>query len=115
MTRNTQRNMPALALATTFTLLSSAAMAQKPTETQMLNNADTQNRETVDARAVHKDQKAYFKSIDIGNKGYLTSDDVAADAFLQKNYPKCDVDHDGKLTWAEFKDCTRNNAAASGG
>jgi len=90
-------------------MMAASAMAQKPTESQVLNNADTQNREAVDAKAVHKDQKAYFKSIDIGNKGYLTSDEVAADPFLQKNYPKCDADHDGKLTWEEFKTCTRNN------
>jgi len=94
---------------TSVLMLATVAMAQKPTESQALNNADTQNREAVDAKAVHKDQKEYFKSIDMGNKGYLNADDVSADAFLSKNYPKCDVDHNGKLTWEEFKTCTRNN------
>jgi hypothetical protein len=100
-----------------FIALSSAAMAQgvgmPPTQTQQLNNADTQNREGTDANSVHKGQHEYFKSLDGAKKGYLTLDDVSADAFLTQNYGKCDSDHDGKLTWPEFKMCTRNNPPLS--
>ncbi len=88
--------------------LSFAQPAPKPTETQMRDNADTQNRMAADGD-VTKRQHAYFKGLDKGSKGYLTNDDVSGDPFLSQNYPKCDTDHDGKLTWSEFKACTHNN------
>src|ERR1700759_2080026 len=93
-----------LALATSLTF----AETSPPTETQMRDNADTQDRMANDGD-VTKRQHAYFKGLDRQHHGYLTSDDIGADPFLTQNFPKCDVDHDGKLTWEEFKTCTHNN------
>ncbi len=104
-----KRTFPLL-IGASLALAASMSFAQspKPTETQMRDNADTQDRMAADGD-VTKRQHTYFKSLDQGAKGYLTSDDVSGDPFLSQNYPKCDKDHDGKLTWAEFKTCTHNN------
>ena len=85
-----------------------AVSAQAPTETQVLDNANTQER-TDNGGNVRHGQKRYFDSLDRGQKGYLSNDDVSADPFLAKNYPNCDADHDGKLTWPELRACTINN------
>jgi hypothetical protein len=90
-------------------VLASTALAQAPTETQMRDNADTQQRMENGDHNVTKGQRRYFGSLDRNTKGYLTSDDVSADPFLSQSYAKCDADHDGKLTWIEFKTCTHNN------
>lgn len=90
-------------------LLTAAASAQAPTETQVLDNANTQERTDSGDHNVRKGQKRYFDSLDRGQKGYLSNDDVSADPFVSKNYAKCDADHDGKLTWPEFRACTINN------
>jgi hypothetical protein len=87
--------------------LASTGFAQAPTETQMRDNADSQQR--MQDHNVGKNQKQYFNSLDRNTKGYLTSDDVSADPFMSQNYAKCDADHDGKLTWMEFKSCTHAN------
>jgi len=86
-----------------------AASAQAPTETQVLDNANTQERTDNGDHDVRKGQKRYFASLDRGQKGYLSNDDVSADPFVSGNYAKCDSDHDGKLTWPEFRACTINN------
>ncbi len=102
----------------TFSLIAGASLAMaasmsfaqspKPTETQMRDNVDTQDRMAQDGD-VTKRQHEYFGGLDRGHKGYLSNDDVSGDPFLAQNYPKCDTDHDGKLTWQEFKTCTHNN------
>jgi hypothetical protein len=89
--------------------LASMGHSQAPTTTQMRDNADTQQRIENGDHNVSKNQKRYFGSLDRNTKGYLTSDDVSADPFMSQNYAKCDSDHDGKLTWMEFKACTHNN------
>jgi hypothetical protein len=96
-----------LVSAVAFTFNAFAQQGVPPTETQMRDNATTQQRDP----DVTKRQKGYYNSLDKGNKGYLSSDDVSADPFLSQNYGKCDADHDGKLTWQEFKSCTHNNPA----
>ena len=96
-----------IACAAVFAL-ACAGHAQAPTETQMRDNADTQQRVENGDHNVTKNQKRYFSSLDRNTKGYLTSDDVSADPFMSQNYAKCDSDHDGKLTWMEFKACTHN-------
>ncbi len=89
--------------------LVATGFAQAPTETQMRDNADTQQRTQNGDHNVTKNQKQYFNSLDRNQKGFLSSDDVSGDPFLSQNYTKCDADHDGKLTWMEFKSCTRSN------
>jgi hypothetical protein len=96
-------------LCTSVLALASTGFAQAPTETQMRDNADTQQRMESADHNVSGNQKRYFGSLDRNTKGYLTSDDVSADPFMSQNYAKCDADHDGKLTWAEFKACTHDN------
>jgi hypothetical protein len=105
-----KRTNQALLIAS-LALLTSVSLAQKPTETQMRDNADTQAREQNGER-VTKRQMQYFRSLDLGGKGYLNNDDVSADPFISQNFLKCDVDHDGKLTWSEFKECTHANPPA---
>ncbi len=95
-----------LALATSLTF---AQTSPPPTETQMRDNTDTQNRMANEGSDVTKRQKSYFKALDRQSRGYITVDDVSADPFLSQNFPKCDVDHDGKMTWDEYKTCTHNN------
>ncbi|MDR3388788.1 MAG: hypothetical protein P4L92_17210 [Rudaea sp.] len=96
-------------LAMSALALAAASFAQAPTETQMRDNADTRQRMENGDHDVVKNQKRYFNSLDRNTKGYLSSDDVSADPFLSQNFAKCDADHDGKLTWMEFKSCTHNN------
>lgn len=105
------KRMNQILVGASFALAASVSYAQTspPTETQMRDNADTQNRMTTDGSDVTKRQRAYFGGLDRQHHGYLTSDDIGADPFLTQNFPKCDVDHDGKLTWEEFKTCTHNN------
>ena len=95
-----------LAVASTLTF---AQTSPPPTATQMRDQTDTQNRMATDGSDVTKRQKSYFKALDRQSRGYVTVDDVSADPFLSQNFPKCDVDHDGKLTWDEYKTCTQNN------
>jgi len=109
MNSKTRLTLIALSLA----LGAGGALAQTgsapPTETQMRDNADTQARQMDGDDKVTKRQRQYFASLDRNTKGYLSNDDVSGDPFISKNYIKCDLDHDGKLTWAEFKACTHNN------
>ena len=74
-----------------------------------MDNAKTQDRTGNVDHSVRKNQKRYFDSLDSNQKGYLSGDDVSADPFLTQNYAKCDADHDGKLTWEEFRICTKDN------
>jgi hypothetical protein len=50
---------------------------------------------------VHPD----FKTLDINNRGYLTADDVKDDAWLFKNFARCDSNHDGHLSQQEYANC----------
>ena len=91
--------------------LAGAQSQTPPTETQMRDNAQTSQREGNADHDVRKNQKQYYASLDRNQKGYLNNDDVSADPFLTQNYAKCDANHDGRLTWEEFRTCTRNNTA----
>jgi hypothetical protein len=108
-----KRTFPLL-IGASFALAASFSFAQspKPTETQMRDNANTQERMNKDGDVTGR-QQTYFKSLDRGSKGYLSNDDVSSDPFISQNYPKCDADHDGKLTWDEFKTCTHNHTPAT--
>jgi hypothetical protein len=100
-------------LATALAVCIAPALAQTgsapPTETQMRDNADTVGRQAEGMDGVTRRQHQYFRSLDRNQKGYLSNDDVSGDPFISKNYLKCDVDHDGKLTWEEFRACTHMN------
>jgi hypothetical protein len=98
----------ALALAPLIFFFACAAPAQPPTESQMRDNADAQDRMQAE-NSVRENQRKYFATLDRNNKGYLNTDDVSADPFLTQNWAKCDVDHDGKLTLQEYMSCTHNN------
>ena len=97
--------MPILAL---LSVAATVAFAQPPTEKQMLDNTDAQNR-LDQGKGVVKGQRQYFASLDRNQKGYLNNDDISADPFLTQNFAKCDTNHDGRLTYAEFAACTREN------
>ena len=74
--------MPIIAV---LSVVASAAFAQAPTEKQMLDNADAQNRMD-QGKDVVKDQRRYFASLDRNQKGYLNNDDISADPFLTQNF-----------------------------
>ena len=46
-----------------------------------------------------------FKTLDVNNRGYLTSDDVAPNRWLASNFSRCDANHDGRLSQQEFANC----------
>jgi hypothetical protein len=46
-----------------------------------------------------------FKTLDVNNRGYLTSDDVAHNRWLSANFSRCDANHDGRLSQQEFANC----------
>ena len=98
-----------LAAATALALAFGISQAQPPTETQMRDNADTQQRMDDAGHHVRENQRKYFATLDRNTKGYLTNDDVSADPFLTQNWTKCDANHDGKLTIDEYMICTREN------
>src|SRR3984957_4500895 len=43
-----------------------------------------------------------FSTLDTKNKGSLTATDVRNNAWLSKNFSRCDSDHDGTLSRAEY-------------
>ena len=93
-----------------FASIAAAQTSPAPTETQLRDEADTQNRMQNDPN-VGKRMKEYFHSIDHGNKGYLAELDVGADPWLSQNFVRCDLNQDHKLSWEEYKHCTRDNPA----
>jgi hypothetical protein len=46
-----------------------------------------------------------FDTLDTKKRGTLTSDDVRANKWLSKNFTRCDTDHDGTLSRAEYDTC----------
>lgn len=46
-----------------------------------------------------------FDTLDTKKRGTLTADDVRANKWLSKNFTRCDTDHDGTLTRAEYDTC----------
>ena len=46
-----------------------------------------------------------FNTLDVNNRGYLTSDDVAHNRWLASNFSRCDANHDGRLSQQEFANC----------
>jgi hypothetical protein len=46
-----------------------------------------------------------FSTLDTKNKGSLTAADVRNNAWLSKNFSRCDTDHDGSLSRAEYEAC----------
>lgn len=46
-----------------------------------------------------------FSTLDTKNKGSLKASDVKGDAWLKKNFSRCDSDHDGSLSRAEYEAC----------
>ncbi|HZP66628.1 MAG TPA: hypothetical protein VFB32_09985 [Rudaea sp.] len=94
-----------------FASIAYAQTSPAPTETQLRDESDTPNRMQQDPN-LGKRQKEYFHSIDHGNKGYLAELDVGADPWLSQNFARCDKNQDHKVTWQEYKECTRDNPAA---
>jgi hypothetical protein len=46
-----------------------------------------------------------FKTLDTAKRGALTADDVKGNQWLSKNFSRCDLDHDGKLSREEYTAC----------
>jgi len=46
-----------------------------------------------------------FGKLDTKNKGSVTAADVRNNTWLSKNFSRCDTDHDGTLSRAEYESC----------
>jgi hypothetical protein len=46
-----------------------------------------------------------FNTLDTKKKGSLTAADVRSNMWLSKNFSRCDTDHDGTLSRAEYDAC----------
>ena len=46
-----------------------------------------------------------FLTLDPNNHGYLTPDDVKHNKWLSRNFARCDVNHDGRLSQQEYANC----------
>jgi hypothetical protein len=64
-------------------------------------NGTANNGAMKQANASHPD----FSTLDTKNKGSLSAADVSSNAWLKKNFSKCDTDHDGTLSRAEYEAC----------
>ncbi|MGA3158307.1 MAG: hypothetical protein ABSE43_12105 [Steroidobacteraceae bacterium] len=47
-----------------------------------------------------------FDRLDTRKRGYLTAEDVRSDIWLSRNFSRCNLGHDGHLTWPEFSACS---------
>jgi hypothetical protein len=47
-----------------------------------------------------------FDRLDSRKRGYLSADDVKSDAWLSRNFSRCNTSHTGRLTWDEFSGCS---------
>lgn len=99
--------MPIIVAFTVAAISTAAFGAAPPTTTQMRDQANAGQRMDQGKDVKHV-QRQYFASLDRNQKGYLDTDDISADPFLTENFTKCDTDHNGKLTYAEYAACTRN-------
>jgi hypothetical protein len=61
-----------------------------------VGRADTQKESTG-----HPD----FDKVDTHRHGYLTSEDLKGDAYISKNFAKCNVKHDGHMSREEYSNC----------
>jgi hypothetical protein len=50
-------------------------------------------------------QRTEFGMLDTNKRGYVTSDDAKNDQWLKSNFAKCDSNHDGHVTSAEYAAC----------
>lgn len=81
-----------LALGATAALLLTCANAY---------SADAGKGDANRGTPVHRD----FDTVDTQHRGYLTSDDVKNDDWVRKNFTKCNVKHDGRLSREEYANC----------
>jgi hypothetical protein len=64
-------------------------------------NANANHSDTKLASAARPD----FKTLDTAKRGTLTADDVKGNKWLSQNFARCDTDHDGTLSSAEYAAC----------
>lgn len=57
--------------------------------------------DTRDAAATHPD----FDKVDTHRHGYLTSNDIKNDDYISKNFARCNVKHDGRMSREEYSNC----------
>jgi hypothetical protein len=90
------------ATPTDQTATESTAGQDKSSGNDMVNpKADAAHSGTKLASAARPD----FNTLDTTKKGNLSADDVKGDAWLTQNFTRCDSNHDGKLSRAEYAAC----------
>jgi hypothetical protein len=65
------------------------------------SNPNATHRPSRQASAARPD----FNTLDTAKRGRLTADDVKSDTWLSQNFTRCDTDHDGTLSRAEYVAC----------
>ncbi len=68
------------------------------------NNLVGKNEAKMDGSAeVHPS----FQAMDVNKQGYLTVADASGHAWLSKNFARCNLSHDGRLTAKEYEACLK--------
>lgn len=53
-----------------------------------------------------------FDQLDLKKAGYLTQEDAKSDAWLSRNFRKCDTDKNDQVSRAEYTACTAKHKAS---
>lgn len=76
-----------------------------PEKTRAIMNQDSRTGNAqMPQQASHQPQ---FATLDKRHHGYVTKKEVRHDAWLKKNFARCDTDHDGQVSQSEYQSCTR--------
>ena len=79
--------------AVVFALVAGSAWADKP--------AGTENKTNL-SNAAPPEEERTFAELDKNNNRYISRAEAAADPVLAKDFDKFDLNHDGKLSCAEY-------------
>jgi len=85
-----------------------------PPTTGRIKSQDSQTGNNLFANGRDGKNGAAFDRLDTGRTGSLTRDQAKGDAWLAKNFKKCDADHDGSVSREEFTACRATNNATDG-
>ena len=83
------------------TLLASLTCAALVFACAAAYSADDGKEDAQRQTTTHRD----FDTVDSHKRGYLTSDDVKGDAYVSKNFAKCNVKHNGHMSRKEYANC----------
>lgn len=65
------------------------------------SSADDRKSDAQRETTTHRD----FDKVDSHKHGYLTAKDVKKDEYVRKNFARCNVKHDGRMSREEYSNC----------